>query len=81
MLRGVRGADWAHALLSGSAVNQDGRSASLTAPNGPLQRALFESAWNDAQVPFLYVDGIACHGTVTALGDPIEVGALLSTFG
>lgn len=55
-------------------VNQDGRSASLTAPSGPSQAALIREALRDAALsaPSCF----ECHGTGTALGDPIEVGAL-----
>nr|AQS99313.1 type I polyketide synthase [Gambierdiscus polynesiensis] len=54
------------AMLVGSAINQDGRSATLTAPNGPSQQTCIWEALCIAE----------CHGTGTALGDPIEVGAL-----
>eukprot|EP00966_Prymnesium_polylepis_P159090 3676726-Prymnesium_polylepis.1 len=64
--------------VQGSAVRQDGRSASLTAPSGPAQQALLRAALADAK---LTADDLAlgeAHGTGTALGDPIEAGALES---
>ena len=64
-------------VLSGSAVNQDGRSASMTAPNGPSQVELLRSTMADQSEPH----GIETHGTGTALGDPIELGALRAAFG
>ena len=60
--------------IGGSAVNQDGRSASFMAPNGPSQEEVVQAAMLDAQE--LGMDCIEAHGTGTALGDPIEVGAL-----
>mmetsp|Transcript_143319 Transcript_143319/g.458023 ORF Transcript_143319/g.458023 Transcript_143319/m.458023 type:complete len:1259 (+) Transcript_143319:260-4036(+) len=60
----------------GSYVNQDGRSASLTAPNGPAQTALLKSAMRIAGLSVQEVTCCECHGTGTALGDPIEIGAL-----
>ena len=39
------------ALVRGTAVNQDGRSSSLTAPNGPAQQAVAQSAWDAARAP------------------------------
>ena len=39
------------ALVRGTAVNQDGRSSSLTAPNGPAQQAVAQSAWDAAGAP------------------------------
>ena len=64
------------ALLMGSAVNQDGRSSSLTAPHGPSQSVLVGTALSEAGMLAEDVHQVVMHGTGTALGDPIEVGAL-----
>ena len=64
-------------LLLGHSVRQDGRSASLTAPNGSAQRTLLLAARGPV-APILRC--IEAHGTGTALGDPTEVGALVSVF-
>mmetsp|Transcript_16368 Transcript_16368/g.46737 ORF Transcript_16368/g.46737 Transcript_16368/m.46737 type:complete len:1203 (-) Transcript_16368:114-3722(-) len=66
------------AALCGSCVNQDGRSASLTAPNGPSQQAVIRKAMRMANIEPEDVGVMECHGTGTALGDPIEVGAIHS---
>lgn len=63
-------------VVIGSFVNQDGRSASLTAPNGPSQSALLKAAMRMAGLSPPEVTCCECHGTGTALGDPIEIGAL-----
>jgi acyl transferase domain-containing protein len=63
------------ALLAGSAVNQDGRSSSLTAPNGPSQQEVMRAALGAASLAAADVTALSMHGTGTALGDPIEVGA------
>ena len=60
------------------AVNQDGRSASFMAPNGSSQEGVVRAAMllqNQEHV------NVECHGTGTALGDPIEVGALNRVLG
>ena len=63
-------------IVSGSAVNQDGRSSSLTAPHGPSQqRVLLSAAASGGQDP-ADTAGYQMHGTGTALGDPIELGAI-----
>ncbi|CAK9054933.1 unnamed protein product [Durusdinium trenchii] len=67
--------------ISGTAANQDGRSSSLTAPNGPAQQEVIWTAWQEAGETPGTADFIETHGTGTGLGDPIEVGALCSTFG
>ncbi|MFF0011805.1 SDR family NAD(P)-dependent oxidoreductase [Streptomyces sp. NPDC005374] len=69
------------AVLRGSAVNQDGASNGLTAPNGEAQRELIRMALADAGLDTADVDVVEGHGTGTALGDPIEAGALLATYG
>jgi acyl transferase domain-containing protein len=66
-------------FLAGSCVNQDGRSSSLTAPNGPTQRVVIQTALNRAQVSPNKLDQLQLHGTGTTLGDPIEFGAALGT--
>jgi acyl transferase domain-containing protein len=65
-------------VLLGSAVNQDGRSSSLTAPNGPSQQKVLLAASLAASLPIEELNSIEMHGTGTALGDPIEVGAITS---
>ena len=69
------------ALIRGSAINQDGRSSGLTVPNGPSQQLVIQQALANAQVNPAEVSYIEAHGTGTALGDPIEVGALAAVFG
>lgn len=64
------------AVLAGSYCNQDGRSASLTAPHGPSQEKLAKSAMKISGLKAAEVCVCECHGTGTALGDPIEIGAL-----
>lgn len=67
-------------VIRGSAVNQDGRSNGPTAPSGLAQQEVIRRALGAAQLDPRDIDYLECHGTGTALGDPIEVQALGSVF-
>ena len=69
------------AVVRGSAVNQDGASNGLAAPNGPSQERVIRAALASAGLGAGDVDVVEGHGTGTRLGDPIEVNALLATYG
>ncbi|MFJ1967237.1 type I polyketide synthase [Streptomyces sp. NPDC087903] len=69
------------AVVRGSAVNQDGASNGLTAPNGRSQQKVIRAALASAGLEPADVDAVEAHGTGTRLGDPIEAGALLATYG
>nr|APD71957.1 type I polyketide synthase 1 [Streptomyces sp.] len=69
------------AVIRGSAVNQDGASNGLTAPSGTAQQDVIRLALRDAGLTPADVDAVEAHGTGTRLGDPIEAGALLATYG
>ncbi|MGK3205778.1 SDR family NAD(P)-dependent oxidoreductase [Amycolatopsis sp. MEPSY49] len=69
------------AIVRGTAINQDGASNGMTAPNGPAQQRVIRQALANARVTPDEVDVVEAHGTATKLGDPIEAGALLATYG
>ena len=69
------------ALVRGSAVNQDGASNGLTSPNGPSQQRVIRQALANARLSADQVDAVEAHGTGTVLGDPIEVQAVMATYG
>ncbi|MBX3016062.1 MAG: amino acid adenylation domain-containing protein [Caldilineaceae bacterium] len=68
-------------VIRGSAVNHDGASAGLTVPNGTAQEKLLRKALATAEIDPQAIDYVEAHGTGTALGDPIEINALVKVFG
>ncbi|CDJ66475.1 Polyketide synthase, related, partial [Eimeria necatrix] len=69
------------AVLKGTAVSHNGRSASLTAPYGPMQQECMKLALRHANVNPKDVRYVESHGTGTSLGDPIEMGAIRAVYG
>ncbi|HTI20618.1 MAG TPA: SDR family NAD(P)-dependent oxidoreductase [Kutzneria sp.] len=69
------------AVIRGTAVNQDGRSNGLTAPNRAAQVDVIRRAHAAAQVKPEDIAFVEAHGSGTALGDEIELGALNDVFG
>ncbi len=69
------------AIIKGSAINHNGLSSGLTVPNELAQERVIRQALQNATVSPSRVGYVETHGTGTALGDPIEVGALGAVFG
>ena len=69
------------AVVAGSAVNQDGASGGLMAPDGGAQQRVIRAALANAGLSADQVDVIEGHGTGTRVGDPVEAGALIATYG
>ncbi|MEV6425145.1 SDR family NAD(P)-dependent oxidoreductase [Streptomyces sp. NPDC051662] len=76
-----RDGDRVLAVIRGSAVNQDGASSGLTAPNGRAQEGMLEAALTQAGVAGSEISYLEAHGTGTALGDPVELGAAWRVLG
>jgi acyl transferase domain-containing protein len=73
----VRDRDRIRAVIEGSAINHDGRSDTFTSPNGESQSRLIRSVLAATGLTGADIGYHEAHGTGTALGDPIEVRAVL----
>jgi acyl transferase domain-containing protein len=76
-----RDGDRIYAVLLGMAGSSDGRGKGITAPNPIGQRLAVERAWQLAGVAPSTCSLVEGHGTSTAVGDVVEVGALTDVFG
>jgi len=73
--------DHIYSVIKGSAVNNDGsQKVGYLAPSVDGQAACIAEALAVADVDPDTVTYIECHGTGTAMGDPIEVAALTQAF-
>ncbi len=74
----VEGGNHIYAVIKGSAVNNDGRQkVGYTAPGVDGQAGVIETALQVAEVEAESIDYIETHGTATALGDSVEIKALV----
>lgn len=69
------------AVIRGSAVNQDGATAGIDVPKGPSQQAVILKALRVASLGPEDVDLIEGNANGSLLADPIELNALLATYG
>ncbi|MEA2604979.1 MAG: hypothetical protein QOF89_5971 [Acidobacteriota bacterium] len=73
--------DTVYAVIKGSACNNDGSlKVSFMAPSVEGQVEVYRQAYENAGVDPRTVSYVECHGTGTALGDPIEIAALSRVF-
>lgn len=69
-------------IIRGSAVNANGRTNGITLPSSDGQEAVIRKAYAKAGLDYRYneTDYVECHGTGTAVGDPIELEAVSRVF-
>ncbi|KAK7936648.1 polyketide synthase [Apiospora aurea] len=75
-----RDRDGIWAIIRGTSVNSDGRTPGISHPSVDGQVAVIRSAYATSQLEPRDIDYVECHGTGTAIGDPIEVEALRRCF-
>ncbi|PKX88903.1 type I polyketide synthase [Aspergillus novofumigatus IBT 16806] len=69
-------------IIRGSAVNANGKTNGITLPSSDGQEAVIRKAYAKAGLEYKYNETsyVECHGTGTAVGDPIELEAVSRVF-
>ncbi len=70
-----------HAVIINTGINSDGRTNGITLPSTEGQASLLQNVYNQAGVNPNDLDYLEAHGTGTAVGDPLEAGALAKVLG
>jgi len=78
--KAVQDGDYIYGVIRGSATNHGGKTTGYTVPNPESHSDLISTAIERAQIHPEDLTYIECHGTGTALGDPIEVKGLSLAF-
>jgi len=72
----LRDGDSIRAVIRGTGVNQDGHTTGITVPNRDAQMDLIRSTYRCAGLDVFQTAYFEAHGTGTAVGDPLELGAV-----
>lgn len=80
LAKAERDGDHIYGVIRGTAVNHGGKATGYTVPNPESHKKLIQTAMKRAKVKPHEISYVECHGTGTALGDPIEVRGLSEAF-
>ncbi|KAK7744554.1 Type I Iterative PKS [Cytospora paraplurivora] len=76
----LRDNDTIRAVVRASGSNQDGRTPGITQPDPKAQAQLIRETYQRAGLSMEHTRFFEAHGTGTAIGDPIELGAIADCF-
>ncbi|KAL8336217.1 hypothetical protein RB601_000166 [Gaeumannomyces tritici] len=77
----LRDGDTIRAVVRGSGTNQDGQgTGGMTLPNKAAQEALIRDVYATYSLDLDQTGFVEAHATGTPAGDPLEAGAIASTF-
>lgn len=78
----IRDGDSIRAVIRGTSVNCDGHTQGMLTPSPLAQEALIRRTYEQAGITNLGETAmVECHGTGTAVGDPLETAAVAKCFG
>lgn len=77
----IRDGNSIRAVIRATATNHDGKTAGFSLPSSDAQEATIRRAYEVASLTVSDTGYVECHGTGTAVGDPIETKAVARVFG
>lgn len=78
----IRDGNPVRAVIRAAMSNSDGKTQGITQPNPDAHETMIRKAYQLAGITdFSETAYFECHGTGTAVGDPIEAGAVANIFG
>lgn len=78
----IRDGDPVRAVIRATATNCDGKTPGMACPSSDSHETMIRRAYQVAQLHNLSQTAyVECHGTGTAVGDPLETAAVANTFG
>lgn len=78
----IRDGDPIRAVIRSTAVNSDGKTSNIGVPSPECQEVMIRQAYRKAGIDDPGKTAfIECHGTGTAVGDPLETTAIANIFG
>jgi acyl transferase domain-containing protein/NADP-dependent 3-hydroxy acid dehydrogenase YdfG len=80
LAQAIADGDHIYGVVRGSAINHGGKTNAYTVPNPQAQAGVIARAYARAGISPRTVSYVEAHGTGTALGDPIEIAGLSSSF-
>ena len=79
--RALADGDTILATVAGAGVNSDGRTPGISMPSSDAQSLLIREVCERFEIDPAQVRYVECHGTGTAVGDPIEATSIGSVYG
>lgn len=76
----LRDGDPIRAVIRSTFQNCDGKTAGMTNPSSQAHEDMMRAAYKIAQLPVSQTAFVECHGTGTAVGDPLETVAIGNVF-
>lgn len=78
----IHDGDPIRAVIRATAINSDGKTPGMAYPSSERHEMMMRRAYQVARLPDLSQTAyVECHGTGTAIGDPLEVTAIANVFG